>query len=54
MVITNLEALALDFPGSYYPLLNHRRGLAQTIIAELFVFHARHLDVDVDAIQQRP
>ena len=47
------EAPALEIAGGFNALLDGLRRLAQAVIAELVVFHAGHLDMDVDAVHER-
>jgi len=47
------EARRLDLARTGHPLLDGRRGLTRPAIRELLVGDARHLEMDVDAVQQR-
>ena len=46
-----LKFVALDLVCSFDALLHHAGLFTQAAVAQLFIFDARHLDVDVDAIQ---
>ncbi len=46
------KMLALELARRLHPFLNHGGGLSQPLAAQLVIFHARHLDVDVDAVVQ--
>jgi len=43
----------LYIPGGLHAPADRCAGLANPVAAELLVVHARHLDMDVDAVQQR-
>ena len=47
------KALALALAGRFDPLAHGLGRFARRAVAELLVIHPRHLDVDVDAVQQR-
>ena len=47
------KALALRRPGGFDPAPDALGWLAQALVAELGVVDARHLDVDIDAVEQR-
>jgi hypothetical protein len=49
-----LEAPCLNPPSNCDALANGGGGLALACTRELLVVHARHIDVDVDPIEQRP
>jgi len=44
----------LDGAGALYPPANLLRGSARAVAAHFLVGHGGHLDVPVDAVQQRP
>ena len=44
----------LDLAGACDALLDGRRGLARAAIRQLLMGNARHIEMDVDAVQQRP
>ncbi len=46
------KPLALDLAGSFDAFLDCRGWLAQALVAQFIVFYARHLNVDVDAVEQ--
>jgi len=48
-----LEALKLDGAGRIDPMANHRRGFTRIACRQILVAQRRHLDLDVDAVQQR-
>jgi hypothetical protein len=48
------ESRVLTLSRGLHSRAHHRRRLAHTLAGELFIRHARHLDVDINAIQQRP
>jgi hypothetical protein len=48
------EAPGLNMPSSRNPLAVGGRRLAQPLAQQLLVVHARHVDVDLDAVEQRP
>jgi broad-specificity NMP kinase len=45
------EALALDLASCFDALLHHAGFFSQAAVTQFFVFDARHLDVDVDAVE---
>ena len=47
------EPAALDLPGGLHPRLDGGGILRSAVFAQLLVLDARHLDVDVDAVEQR-
>ena len=47
------KKLSLALAGSFHPRLDGGGGFPQTTVAELVVFYMRHLDVDVNAVEQR-
>ncbi len=47
------EALALALAGRFHPRAYGRRGFPQARVAQFLVFHPRHLDMDVNAVEQR-
>jgi hypothetical protein len=49
-----LEPPALDFPCGFHPLADPAGILAAAGGGEFAVVHQRHLDVQVDAVEQRP
>ena len=53
LAIRPYEPLPLAFTRRLHPLADGFGRFPQSLVAEFFVFHARHFDVDVDAIQQR-
>ena len=47
------KAIPLALAGSLHPLLDRSGRLTQTLVAQLVILYAWHLDVDVDAVEQR-
>jgi len=48
------KACPLSLPGCFHPVADGRAWLAQAVVGQLVVLDAGHLDVNVDAVQQRP
>jgi len=38
--------------GGFHPLLDSRGRLSQALVAQLLILDARHIDVDVNAVEQ--
>jgi hypothetical protein len=49
-------ALARQLPleGCLHPSLDHRAGLAGCLVGEIVLGQGRHLDLQIDAVEQRP
>jgi len=46
-----ISTLLLNLPGAFHPIAHLCRGRPITLVAEFFVRHGRHFDVQVDAIE---
>jgi len=48
-----LKAFLLAGARCFHPRTDDRRGLPHTGVAQFLIFHARYLNVDIDAVEQR-
>jgi hypothetical protein len=52
--IVRCEPRALSLSCSLDPRCNDGRGFAQSLARELFVWHTRHFDMNINPVEQRP
>jgi len=52
LVFCSQESRPLNIARRFYPLAHDRLRFTQALFAELVIFYPRHLDVDVDTVEQ--